>query len=85
MEFSVSFAAWSILLGWISLHVGRLFYNVFLHPLKAFPGPPAAGASLWWKTYIGVFKQESMTDVLVKLHYQYGMFFMQHEASSSWS
>jgi hypothetical protein len=73
MEFSATLAALSVLLGWLVLQVGRLFYNVFLHPLKAFPGPLAAGASGWWKTYIEVFKQESMTDVLVKLHAQYGM------------
>lgn len=72
MEFSVSLAAWSVLLGWVGLQVSQLVYNVFLHPLKAFPGPLAAGASLWWKTYIEVFKQESMTDVLVELHAKYG-------------
>jgi hypothetical protein len=76
MDFNVhvSLAALSVLLALISLQLGRLFYNVFLHPLKAFPGPLAAGASRWWKTYIEVVKQESMTDVLVKLHEQYGMF-----------
>jgi hypothetical protein len=70
MEFSTSLAAWSVLLGWLSL----LIYNVLVHPLKAFPGPLAAGASTWWKTYIEVFRQKSMTDVLVELHAQYGTY-----------
>jgi len=73
MAFSTFLAAWSVLLGWTILQLGQLFYNAFLHPLKAFPGPLAAGASLWWKTYIEVFKQQSMADMLVELHKKYGM------------
>ena len=73
MEYSASLVAWSVLLGWIILQLGQLFFNAFVHPLKAFPGPLPAGASLWWKTYIEVFKKQSMTDVLVELHKKYGM------------
>jgi hypothetical protein len=48
-------------------------YNVFLHPLKKIPGPLPASATEWWKTWIEVVRQESMTDVLVRLHKQYGL------------
>jgi hypothetical protein len=72
MENGVSLVIWSIFLGWAGFQVYQLIYNIFLHPLKAFPGPLAAGASTWWKTYIEVFKQQSMTDVLFDLHAQYG-------------
>ncbi|OIW26308.1 putative P450 monooxygenase [Coniochaeta ligniaria NRRL 30616] len=72
MELSASLAAWSVLLGCLGLLVSNVVYNVLAHPLKAFPGPLAAGASTWWKTYIEVFKQKSMTDVLVELHAKYG-------------
>lgn len=72
MDYSYSLLAWSVLSGWLILHVGKIVYNVFMHPLKSFPGPLAAGASRWWKTYIEVFRQESMTDVLIDLHFRYG-------------
>jgi len=74
MEFSSSFIVSSVLVAWVILKVSQLIYNVFFHPLRQFPGPPAAGLSTWWKTYMEVFKQESMTDVLVKLHAQYGTY-----------
>lgn len=50
----------------------RVVCNIFFHPLRKFPGPNWAKATEWWKTYIEVVKQESMTDVLVRLHKQYG-------------
>lgn len=64
--------AWKLLLAWVGLQLVQVGYNVFLHPLKAYPGPPWAKATAWWKTYIEVVQQESMVDVLVKLHEQYG-------------
>jgi hypothetical protein len=72
MTSTIVWAVLSVLLTWIVVQSGQLLYNVFLHPLKAYPGPLAAGASLWWKTYIEVVKQESMVDVLLRLHEQYG-------------
>ncbi len=72
MEFSLFFLLWTSLLAWIGFGLVRVLYNVLFHPLKAFPGPAAAKASEWWKTYIEVVKQESMTDALVRLHNQYG-------------
>jgi hypothetical protein len=72
MEFSLFLLLWTSVLAWIGLGVARVLYNVFFHPLRAFPGPFAAKATEWWKTYIEVVKQESMTDVLVRLHKQYG-------------
>jgi uncharacterized phage-associated protein len=72
MGFSLFFLLWTSVLAWSLLGVVRVVYNVFFHPLKAFPGPSAAKATEWWKTYIEVVKQESMTDVLVGLHDQYG-------------
>jgi hypothetical protein len=51
----------------------RVLHNVFFHSLRKFPGPWAAGATEWWKTWSDVVKQESFTDVLLRLHKQYGM------------
>ena len=72
MEVQLSLLSWALLLAWLTLGVFRLFYNVFFHPLRAYPGPLVAGATTWWKTYIEVVKQESMIDVLFKLHEQFG-------------
>jgi hypothetical protein len=63
---------WTLFLAWLTLGVFRLFYNVLFHPLRAYPGPLAAAATTWWKTYIEVVKQESMIDVLFRLHKQFG-------------
>jgi cytochrome P450 len=49
-----------------------LFYNAYLHPLRSFPGPLAARSTEWWKVYVEVWKRESMTDVLQRLHKRYG-------------
>ena len=74
MEFQLSLVFWTLFLAWLALGVYRLFYNVFFHPLRAYPGPLAAKATTWWKTYIEVVAQESMTDVLYKLHKQFGWY-----------
>jgi hypothetical protein len=72
MELQLAFVLWTLFLAWLALGVFRVFYRVFFHPLRAFPGPVAAKATTWWKTYIEVVKQESMTDVLFKLHKEFG-------------
>jgi hypothetical protein len=76
MEFSISWLVWTLILaliGRVVELVARVVYNIFFHPLSKFPGPSWAKATEWWKTYIEVVKQESMTDVLVRLHKQYGV------------
>jgi hypothetical protein len=72
MEFPLFMILWTLLLSWLALGVARLLYNVFMHPLRIYPGPFGAGATTWWKTYIEVVKQESMVDVLFDLHKKYG-------------
>jgi hypothetical protein len=72
MDVQVLLVLWTLFLGWLGSGVFRLIYNVFFHPLAAYPGPLGAKATTWWQTYIEVFKQESMTDVLFKLHKQFG-------------
>lgn len=74
MEFSIFLLVSTLLLAWVGRVVVRVVYNVFIHPLRKFPGPWAAGATEWWKTWSDVVKQESFTDVLLRLHKQYGMF-----------
>jgi hypothetical protein len=69
-----SLAFWTLLLAGLGLQLYRLVYNVFFHPLRSYPGPVAAKATTWWKTYVEVVTKESMTDVLVRLHRQYGMY-----------
>jgi len=69
MEFQIlSFLRIGILL-WGVL---QLSYNLFLHPLRKFPGPVAARASGWWKTWVEVVRGKSWVDVLVELHRKYG-------------
>jgi hypothetical protein len=72
MDLQLTTFLWTLFLAWITWRAFNLFYNVFFHPLRSFPGPLPAKVTAWWKTYVEVVKQESMTDVLFKLHEQYG-------------
>lgn len=47
-------------------------YNLYFHPLARFPGPRWAAASGWWKTYVEIYKGESIVDRLFELHREYG-------------
>ncbi|KAK9343599.1 cytochrome P450 [Lipomyces starkeyi] len=62
MDFKLSHAVSTALLAWLLLKIYRLRY----------PGPLCAAATTWWKTYIEVYTQQSMTDVLEYLHARYG-------------
>lgn len=57
---------------WLLWTLSHIVYNLFLHPLRSFAGPITARASPWWQVYIEVWKKESMTEVLQRLHRQYG-------------
>lgn len=72
MAVSVSILLGTLLSAWVILRVYRVFYNLFLHPLRSYPGPLAARSTRWWKTYIEVVKQDSLVHVVMKLHEQYG-------------
>lgn len=74
MEIQLSEVLWTVLFVWFSFGASRLVYNVFFHPLRAYPGPLTARATIWWKIYIEVIKQESMTDVLFRLHKTFGVY-----------
>jgi hypothetical protein len=74
----ISLAFWTLLLAWLGLQVYQLVYNVLFHPLRHYPGPAAAKATTWWKTYVEVIRTESFAHVLVRLHRQYGMYVKTH-------
>ncbi|USP72789.1 uncharacterized protein yc1106_00063 [Curvularia clavata] len=52
--------------------IGTLTYNVYLHPLAKFPGPPLAGATVYWKAYVECIANRSFCHYLAELHAQYG-------------
>jgi len=72
MEIQILRALWTCFLVWLSFFAAQIVYNVFLHPLRLFPGPKVAQATTWWKTYVEVVKQQSMVDVLFELHKKFG-------------
>lgn len=47
-------------------------YNVYLHPLAKFPGPPLAKITIYWKAYVECIANRSFCHYLVELHAQYG-------------
>lgn len=52
--------------------LSKAVYNVYFHPLSRFPGPKLAVASLWWQTYLDLWKKDSLSLKLVELHATYG-------------
>ena len=71
----IAMVLWTAGIYFFGMRVLEVLYNLFFHPLARFPGPFGARCTGWWKTYIEVVKQESMVDVLFKLH---------EESSLSW-
>jgi hypothetical protein len=62
----------TLLTAYIVLKLSTIIYNLFLHPLAKFPGPLAGRATDWYKTYIEVYRQQSMVHLLIDLHEIYG-------------
>ena len=58
----------------IAPHVLRAIYNLFFHPLSAFPGPKMAAVTRLWRAYIEIRKPKGMNfpDTLWSLHEKYG-------------
>ncbi|RVX69702.1 hypothetical protein B0A52_06346 [Exophiala mesophila] len=65
---------WSVMLlslGLLGLAY-RVVYNLYFHPLAAFPGPNIAAVTSLYKAYIDVVARSSFVHTLEKLHRQYG-------------
>lgn len=56
----------------VAYTVATLAYNVYRHPLAKFPGPPLAGATVYWKAYVECIANRSFCHYLAELHAQYG-------------
>jgi hypothetical protein len=70
--FSLPLFLTTLLSAYIIYKVSHLMYNLFLHPLANFPGPLPGRATDWYKTYIEVYKQQSMVHLLIDLHHEFG-------------
>jgi len=62
----IAAAAWLLWGAW------RVVFNLYFHPLAAFPGPVAARATRWWRVYVELVKQDSMYARCGELHKIYG-------------
>lgn len=50
--------------------LGRVYYNLYRHPLRSFPGPPLAGVTEWWKT--AHIMSGDLPQTVKRLHDRYG-------------
>ncbi len=66
-EVASFFILWSIV-----ATVLRVAYNLYLHPLSRFPGPPGAACTKLWLAYMEVWKGVNLTDLRSQLHEKYG-------------
>ncbi|KAI0265040.1 cytochrome P450 [Gloeopeniophorella convolvens] len=63
----------SFLIFWlIAGSILRVLYNVHLHPLARFPGPPAAAYTKLWLAYMEVWKGVDLAELRFQLHEKYG-------------
>jgi hypothetical protein len=74
MAFSALVLLWTRVFTWLGLKFYNIVFNVFFHPLRAFPGSLCAKATTWWKAYYQLLqvKEGCWESVLAKLHAQYG-------------
>ncbi|KAH9059880.1 putative P450 monooxygenase [Lactarius vividus] len=56
----------------LTYSIWRIVYNLYFHPLSHFPGPKLAACSRLWLAYREIIKKESLSDLRVELHRQYG-------------
>ena len=62
----------TLLLASIVYHLLTGVYNLYLHPLSKYPGPKIAAFTEWWKTYVEVYRHESLVERLFELHSLHG-------------
>jgi hypothetical protein len=62
-----------LLVAWLGSFIFEGIYNISNNPLAPFPGPKLAAFTSWYKTYYEVFRRESWTEVLERLHKKYGL------------
>lgn len=58
--------------------IQKIIYNLYFHPLAAFPGPRVAGATRFWRAYVECILNRSFVHVLEELHKTYGMSVSNH-------
>ncbi|KAI9435560.1 putative P450 monooxygenase [Lactarius indigo] len=56
----------------LTYSVWRVVYNLYFHPLSHFPGPKLAACSRLWLAYRELVRGESLGDLRMELHRQYG-------------
>lgn len=67
-----------LLLGALLLYGGGLaVYRLFFHPLRKFPGPRLAAATLWYEFYYDVCREGQLIWKIQEMHEEYGMPLMQ--------
>jgi hypothetical protein len=49
-----------------------MLYNIYLHPLRAFPGPKLAACSFLYEFYFDVLKRGKYVWQIDRLHEKYG-------------
>lgn len=72
MQMNVLFVIGTAVVAWTVHRTWKLLYDIYLHPLKTFPGPRVAAATAWYETWQELILNRCWIDVLQELHKQYG-------------
>lgn len=70
--FYITLWLWALAATPFLLFLSQILYNVFLHPLRKFPGPRIAGATSLWRAYKEVILKETLAQELFDLHRKHG-------------
>ncbi len=72
MSLNIGAIALAVAAAWVVSKLIEVFLNLFVHPLRRFPGPVAARATLWWKTVAELRQYKPLAHQLMDLHDIYG-------------
>ncbi|KAJ3556245.1 hypothetical protein NM688_g2132 [Phlebia brevispora] len=72
LDLSVVHILSSLTLAWLVWIVLNGVYNLYWHPLAKYPGPKLAAATIWWKMYWELLREENLVDVVSGLHEVHG-------------
>lgn len=72
LNFGIVRSAVYLLGAWVAYLALLVFYRLYLHPLRRFPGPKLAAATGWYAGYWDLHMGGQMVKHLADLHKEYG-------------
>jgi hypothetical protein len=72
LRFSPTAILIAVILPFAGYHLAYIVYNLFVHPLRDFPGPRLSAATYIPEFYFDVLRSGRYTKQIVQMHKKYG-------------